>query len=271
MLIAKRQLETMPVPEDASLSTVESTYAAELERIRDAYELRRKLIPAERYSQFSMAHLCMVQERQRNTLELLKRHELAALTERKILDIGCGTGDWIRDFINWGAHPENITGLDLLAERLETARRNTPPGVKFVCSSAHATGFPDASFDLVLQAMVFTSVLSSELKRAIAAEMLRVLRPGGAVLWYDFSVNNPANHDVRGVNRREIEQLFAGCRIHLRRSTLAPPLARVAGRRSALLYTVLSGLKVFSTYYLGIIQKPMPDQAGGNLLPSQAR
>jgi hypothetical protein len=55
--------------------------------------------------------------------------------------------------------------------------------------------------------------------------MLRVLRPGGRILWYDFFRNNPTNPNVRGVGAAEIRALFPGRRIELRRVTLAPPLA----------------------------------------------
>ena len=85
---------------------------------------------------------------------------------------------------------------------------------------------PTRSFDIVSQFTVFTSILSPELRRAIAAEMIRVTRPGGVVLWYDFRVNNPRNDQVRRVGARELRELFPGCEVHLRPTTLAPPVAR---------------------------------------------
>src|SRR5262249_32502074 len=77
------------------------------------------------------------------------------------------------------------------------------------------------------QSTVFTSVLDASMKHQMASEMLRVVKDDGLILWYDYHVNNPWNPDVRGVKRREIHQLFGGCRITLRRTTLAPPLARL--------------------------------------------
>ena len=64
------------------------------------------------------------------------------------------------------------------------------------------------------------------MKQAIAREMLRVLKPQGSILWYDFFMDNPRNSNVRGIGRRELASLFPDCRIWLRRVTLAPPLAR---------------------------------------------
>ena len=50
--------------------------------------------------------------------------------------------------------------------------------------------------------------------------------PGGGVLWYDFTVDNPRNPDVRGVPVARIRELFPEARVQHQRVTLAPPLAR---------------------------------------------
>ena len=74
---------------------------------------------------------------------------------------------------------------------------------------------------------LYLSILYPDLKRRVAAEMMRVVKPEGFILWYDYYVNNPWNSDVRGIKRREIFQLFPDSRIDLARTTLLPPLARV--------------------------------------------
>ena len=85
--------------------------------------------------------------------------------------------------------------------------------------------------------------------------MLRVLRPGGYVMWYDFFVKNPANPDVRGVGRAEIEYLFNGCAVELQRITVAAPLGRAIAT-VPLAYSALAQCRIFCTHYLGCIQKP---------------
>ena len=35
----------------------------------------------------------------------------------------CGTGYWLRELLKWGARPENVVGMDLLASRLGEAER----------------------------------------------------------------------------------------------------------------------------------------------------
>jgi ubiquinone/menaquinone biosynthesis C-methylase UbiE len=86
------------------------------------------------------------------------------LDTKKILEISWGTGFWLREFIKWGARPENITGVDLLPDRVSEARQLSPEGVRVECGSAVNLSFPNATFDLVLQATVFTSVLDLRMK-----------------------------------------------------------------------------------------------------------
>ena len=65
----------------------------------------------------------------------------------------------------------------------------------------------------------------SSRKHRIAAEMCRVLRPGGLILWYDFWIN-PLNPQTRGVRPVEIRAMFPGCEYRFKRITLASPIAR---------------------------------------------
>ncbi|HET9985612.1 MAG TPA: class I SAM-dependent methyltransferase [Longimicrobiales bacterium] len=239
-------------PADASTST-----AAEEGRIRRVYAARRD---DGRYSWLSPGHLFLLQERERAVLALFRRECPAGLAGLDVLDLGCGTGFWLRELVKWGAAPERLVGVDLLPERVERARALGPPGAGLHCASAAATGLPAAGFDLVLQSMVFTSILSAELRAEVAREMLRLVRPAGFVLWYDFRVNNPANPAVRGVGRREIGRLFPGCRIRLRSVTLAPPLARRLAPRCRLLAEGLALLPPLRTHYLGVIRPGGPDE-----------
>jgi ubiquinone/menaquinone biosynthesis C-methylase UbiE len=209
----------------------------------------------------------MVQERERRLLAVLKQYGVTPLETKKILEIGCGTGHWLREFIKWGACPQHLTGVDLLADRVDEARRLCPEAVSLQCENAAALAFPDATFDLVLQATVFTSVLDSRVKQQIASEMLRVVKGDGLILWYDYHANNPWNPDVRGIKRQEIYQLFPGCRIVLRRLTLAPPLVRVLAPYSWLACGFLGKLPWLCTHYLGVIRR---GETGASAISTQS-
>lgn len=225
----------------------------ELERIQCAYSKRTNSF---RYSLFEPAQLLSIQERERKLLRLLARYGFSsALQDARILEVGCGSGFWLRELVRWGARPENIFGIDILPERIVDAKRLCPSGISLYCQSALDLRDLPRSFDLVLQSTVFTSILQAETKRQVASEMLRVLSPRGLIVWYDFHTNNPSNPDVRGVTNKEIRELFPKCKVYLEKLTLAPPLGRPIARISTSLYGVISGLKLLNTHYLGIIRK----------------
>jgi ubiquinone/menaquinone biosynthesis C-methylase UbiE len=220
-------------------------------RLREAYSRRQT---KDLYSLFSEGQLHMVHSRERVTLRMLKKHGISELGRLRILDVGCGAGGGLRQLLNWGAQPENLVGVDLLEDRIENARRLCPADVELKCGSGEQLPFEDATFDIVLQSTVFTSILENEVKQRVATEIRRVVKASGIILWYDFLVNNPRNPDVRGVSKREIRGLFPDCDVDLRRTTLAPPIARWLGPRSVLLCELLSRIPFLCTHCTGIIQ-----------------
>ena len=131
----------------------------ERDRLTAAYASRAA---ARHDTWFDPAHRVIHQERERRTLALLAREGLGSLRESRILDIGCGAGNWLLDVVRWGATPERVFGVDLLAERVATAKRLTAPGVTVTQGDISALDFPAASFDLVIQSTVFSSILDVE-------------------------------------------------------------------------------------------------------------
>jgi SAM-dependent methyltransferase len=221
-------------------------------RVRAAYARR---VEDRRYSRFNDAQLLAVQERERHVLDLLRRNGLDSLADLRVLELGCGTGTWLREMVKWGVRPGNITGVDLLRDRLAEAERLCPAGVTLICANAGSVALLPASFDVVLQSMLLTSVLDPQVRRSVAQVMLNALRPDGVILWYDYHVNNPKNQDVRGVSRAEIRTLFPGCRMELRRVTLAAPLARFVLPKSKLVYAALHAIPLLRTHYVGVIRR----------------
>jgi SAM-dependent methyltransferase len=225
---------------------------AEKVRIRAAYAKRHGDV---RYSWFNPGQLFIIQRLESHLLSLLRYNGYAQLDSKSVLEIGCGTGHWLREFVKWGVRAENVTGVDIIVDRLIVARTLCSPAVRLQCANAIELPFRNRSFDVVFQSTVFTSILDGELRRRVAGEMMRVVKGDGLILWYDYHVNNPWNSDVRGVKRGEIEQLFPGCRIELERITLVPPLTRLLAPYSPLACYLLEKLPPLCTHYLGAIQK----------------
>jgi SAM-dependent methyltransferase len=228
----------------------------EHQRILKAYDARRAWAEAGFFEYENPAHICRVYERYRETLLLLHRAGYHPLSNLSILDVGCGDGNMLREFLQWGAAPERLAGIELRPESVQKAC-HLNPNLDVRCGSATELPWPDASFDLACQHTVFTSVLDSAMKQQVAGEMSRVLRQGGAVLWYDFMYDNPRNPDVRGVRAGEIRALFPGFEItFMKRITLAPPIARRLPKGLVpVLYLLLSAIPLLRTHYLALLTK----------------
>lgn len=227
----------------------------ELDAIRQRYE-RRNAIPQDRYSRFSLDVLARVQERQRSTVGLLSANGIRSLAGLDLLEIGCGNGANLLEFLELGAEPGKLVGNELLAERLAAARFLMPSSVRLLAGDASVLPFSEHSFDIVYQSTVFSSILDDSLQERVAAAMWRWLRPGGGVLWYDFTFDNPSNSDVRGVSLRRIRALFPDARIDTRRITLAPPVARRVVRMHPTAYGLFNALPFLRTHLLCWIEKP---------------
>lgn len=147
------------------------------------------------------------QERERRVLAALAAHAID-LRALRVLDVGCGLGLEFPNYLRWGTAAENMIGIDLSHARLAHATRRF--GVPVVQASGAALPFADASFDLVVQNVVFSSIVDDAMRRTAAAEMLRVLRPRGHVLWYDAFRSRGRDPHFRSVPRAEVRELFAG-------------------------------------------------------------
>jgi SAM-dependent methyltransferase len=226
----------------------------EAERIIGVYRDRaERLNGSDRYSYFSPSNLFILQGRQQRILSMLRQHEIDRLDGLRILEVGCGEGGVLQEFMTYGANPSNLHGSDLVYERVRRAHsRNCL--VSCTCSNGENLPYQESTFDLILQFTVFSSILDRRVRRRVAGEMMRVLhKPDGAILWYDFWIN-PRNRETRGIRPGEVIKLFPNCRYDFRRITLAPPLARLLVPVSWPLAALLQHLGMFNSHYLALIR-----------------
>jgi ubiquinone/menaquinone biosynthesis C-methylase UbiE len=226
----------------------------ELARIRAEYERRARDIPADFYSLEKPANLFARHGHERALLTALKKHGRLPLASKRILEVGCGTGQWFVSFERLGARRELLSGIEL-DEGLATKARARAPGAQIETGDAGRLPWPDGRFDLVFQATVFTSILDENVRRTVAAEMVRVLAPGGAILWYDFVFDNPWNKGVRGIKERQVAALFPGFRVTGERVTLVPPLARRLVPISWVAASLLERLRVLNSHCLLVLER----------------
>jgi SAM-dependent methyltransferase len=103
------------------------------------------------------------------------------------LDVGCGNGAFTEEIVSMGA-PASVTGIDPSAGQIDYAR--TRPGTRMAeyhVGDAQALPFADQSFDAATMALVIAFV--PDPARG-AAELKRVLRPGGTAAAYMWDLEN---------------------------------------------------------------------------------
>jgi ubiquinone/menaquinone biosynthesis C-methylase UbiE len=221
-------------------------------------EIRRAFSPGlengldARYTLWDRGALFRFQERERAILSLLDRHGFRPLESLKFLDVGCGAGGMLRDLLKYGARAGNLVGVDLDHEQIARAR-DLAPHLDYRVVDASDLPLEDGSVDLALAFSLFSSITDPTRRKPVALEIARVLRPGGALLWYDFWIN-PMNRDVEALGLDEVRRLFGREPIEARRITLAPPLARLLAPRSWLACELLGRIPLFCTHWLALVR-----------------
>ena len=210
----------------------------------------------DRYSPLKPDVWQTLHERQRALLALFGRVGWTDLAARRVFEVGCGSGANLLELLRLGFAPEHLGGVELLPERHAQARRVLPALVELHAGDALQLELARGSQDAVLVSTVFSSLLNDAYQQRLAEAIWRWVKPGGGVLWYDFTVDNPRNPDVRGVPLPRVRALFRRGEVRARRVTLAPPIARAVTRVHPALYTLFNALPLLRTHLLAWIAKP---------------
>lgn len=110
---------------------------------------------------------------QERRLEFLRRY--ATLDGRRILDIGCGIGTYMRAFRRFS---DDVYGVDVDVQRVHEGGRSVP---NLMLAVGERLPFADRTFDVVLLNEVIEHVADDALT---LAEACRVVRPGGYIFIY---------------------------------------------------------------------------------------
>lgn len=135
-----------------------------------------------------------------------------------VLDVGCAFGGLTR--VLRAAHPRaEVTGIDISEAALTYAHHlaeTAGQSITYAQRDATATGYDDDSFDLVCGFLLLHEV-PDDVRAEIVAEALRLLRPGGTLMFLDippYSAVDPAqawfeSFDVRGNGEKYWEQFLS--------------------------------------------------------------
>ena len=222
----------------------------ESDKVVERYARRALLGQDDRYSMLNPSMWQGVQERQNVLIQLLRRHAKSPLNQLRVLEVGCGSGGNLLELLRIGFDSENLYANELLPNRAAVAQKNLPAAISLHVGDATQLGFPENSFDIVYQSTVFSSLLDANFQNKLADEMWRWVKPGGGVLWYDFTFDNPNNDDVKGVPISRIRDLFPDAQIDVRRVTLAPPVSRRVCKVHPALYGWFNALPLLRTHVI---------------------
>ncbi len=210
-----------------------SDAANERARMLRENQRRAREVPAERYAAWNRTEQHFRNTRRRAALDLLERRRALPSAASRCLDLGFGGGVWLIELLGLGVREPRLAGVELDLRRAAAVKARLP-ATPILVGDGSTLPLATGSFDLVVLSTVLSSILDPPTQERCAREAVRVLAPAGALLWYDFRVDNPANPNVRGVSRQRLAALFPDLEGEVRSLTLAPPIARRVARFPAL-------------------------------------
>jgi len=227
---------------------------AERERIKLEYQRRAREVSPDLYAPWQPSARFALESRNRTAATMLHRLGVFPETGDQCLEVGFGSLGWLSELLGWGVSESDLHGIELDPARAAKAQ-GILPAADLRTGDAVELPWDRDMFQLVVASTLFTSVLDLQVRRLIANEIVRVMAPGGALLWYDFAYNNPRNPNVQAIARAEIKRLFPALRGEIRAITLAPPLARAIAPRWWTLATFLEAIPLLRSHLIAVLIK----------------
>lgn len=152
-----------------------------------------------------------------------------AMPGQHVLDVGCGVGQEVRTLAGAVGPRGRVVGVDLGEAIIDEAQRRFAGSglpVEFRVGNAGGLDFPNDSFDLARAERVIEYV---DDPRAMLAEMVRVIRPGGSVLLFDFDYRGSIVDASDRTLSRRIDQIVIASVPNGEIGAQLPRLCREAG------------------------------------------
>src|SRR4051794_15580138 len=98
-------------------------------------------------------------------IEALREHglETSDMADLSVIELGCGWGRNLHQFVEVGIPARNIAGVDLI-EHFIAFGRSQNPALNIVVGDATRTGFGDSAFDVVLLHTVLSAITDRDLQ-----------------------------------------------------------------------------------------------------------
>lgn len=118
------------------------------------------------------------EDKPNKTFEFLKEK----VRNKKVLDIGCGTGKYAKLLSNFASE---YFGIDKSNDQLKIAKNKKIPNATFICADASSLPFEDNSFDIIIACWMLGTVLDNTIQAKILQEAKRVLNHGGRMYFIE--------------------------------------------------------------------------------------
>ena len=174
---------------------------------------------------------------------------LAGQARGRVLEVGLGAG---ANLPFYGGEVDELIGIDPSEELLDRARRKPAPvRTRLVLASAEAIPLDDRSIDAAVMSFTLCSVPSA---RKALAEVRRVLKPGGSLLFVEHG-RAPEPRVARQQDRLTPfwRRIAGGCKLNL---PVAESIAETGFQLDRLHTSYLAARSPFTFIYEGRAVRP---------------
>jgi SAM-dependent methyltransferase len=176
-------------------------------------------------------------------IEALREHGLKTsdMADLSVIELGCGWGRNLHQFVELGIAARNIAGVDLI-EHFIAFGRSQNPALNIAVGDATRTGFGDSAFDVVLLHTVLSAITDRDLHAKLLREAKRLVKPAGLVIVFDIADGYPVGRTnvsgeelvfIQPVQRKTLCAIAAEAGLTVRRwrrSGLMPRLRKLVFR-----------------------------------------
>jgi len=177
----------------------------------------------------------------------------------RVVDIGGGGGSGIFSLLKFGFQPEQLSIVDIHPDRIAHARECLPEHVEVIEGDASRMEFfKDAAFDVVTSSTMFLQITDQNLARSIAQEMVRITKPGGTILIFDWRYDF-WRKGYRACDTARMNDLFSIGRqtvfVQKIKGQLVPPLGRFLSKHLPALYFIMQALPFMTGLYCYVLTR----------------
>jgi ubiquinone/menaquinone biosynthesis C-methylase UbiE len=117
---------------------------------------------------------------------VMQKLEIPMTNDWQVLEVGCGSGDFLEAFAGAGAC---VTGIDISERQVNWTKKrfSKKSNVKVEVGTVEELNLPDNSFDMVLSVNVLQHIVKSTGFENAVRNLVRVTKQGGCILIFEIS------------------------------------------------------------------------------------